>query len=97
MRLVEEGRTPETLGVREVARAAGIAAPSIYNHFADMDQLGLALVDDALIRLRGVARAARSSMSQRDPEAALPILMQQFLVYMNKFEPVLRLVILQWF
>ncbi len=56
LQLVEEGRSPNALGLREVARAAGMAAPSLYNHFADMDELGLALVDDSLLRLRSPGR-----------------------------------------
>lgn len=97
LRLVEEGRSPTALGLREVAREAGMAAPSLYNHFADMEALGLALVDEALIRLRAIARAARSEMAGNDTRPALHTLLQQFLVYVNRFEPVLRLLIMQWF
>lgn len=97
LHLVEEGRAPDALGLREVARAAGMAAPSIYNHFADMDALGLALVDDALIRLRAIARSARTEMTQRDTQAVLKLLLKQFLLYINKHESVLRLLIMQWF
>jgi TetR/AcrR family transcriptional regulator, fatty acid biosynthesis regulator len=35
-----------SLGLREVARAADIAPTSFYRHFADMEQLGLALIED---------------------------------------------------
>jgi AcrR family transcriptional regulator len=35
-----------SLGLREVARAANIAPTSFYRHFADMSELGLALVDE---------------------------------------------------
>ena len=97
LRLVEEGRSPNALGLREVAREAGMAAPSLYNHFADMDALGLALVDEALIRLRAIARTARSEMAGNDTRPALQALLRQFLLYVNKFEPVLRLLIMQWF
>lgn len=97
LHLVEEGRAPDALGLREVARAAGMAAPSIYNHFKDMDELGLALVDDALLRLRAVARTARNDMAELAPEAALEVLLRQFLMVVNRFEPVLRLLMLQWF
>lgn len=97
LHLVETGRSPDALGLREVARAAGMAAPSIYNHFADMDALGLALVDDALIRLRAIARSARTEMAQSDTQAVLKLLLKQFLLYMNKYESVLRLLIMQWF
>lgn len=97
LHLVEEGRPPDALGLREVARAAGMAAPSIYNHFVDMDALGLALVDEALIRLRAIARSARTEMANSDTPAVLRSLLKQFLLYMNKHEAILRLLIMQWF
>ncbi|MCG8671329.1 MAG: TetR family transcriptional regulator [Pseudomonadales bacterium] len=97
LQLVDEGRSPGELGLREVARAAGMAAPSIYNHFADMDELGLALVDESLARLRSVARAARKEMANDDLTVALQVLLQQFLSYVNEYESVLRLLIMQWF
>lgn len=34
-----------SLGLREVAREAAIAPTSFYRHFADMEQLGLSLID----------------------------------------------------
>ncbi|MCG8314065.1 MAG: TetR family transcriptional regulator [Pseudomonadales bacterium] len=95
--LVEEGRTPSELGLREVARTAGMAAPSIYNHFADMDELGLALLDDSLARLRPVARAARKMMCEQEPTKALHKLVQKYLRDMGEYEVVLRLLIQQWF
>lgn len=97
LRLVEEGRSPTALGLREVAREAGMAAPSIYNHFADMEELGLALVDESLIRLRAIARSARNEMHDSNLQQVLKVLLRQFLVYMNKYEPVLRLLIQQYF
>ena len=66
LQLVEEGRSPDALGLREVARAAGMAAPSIYNHFADMDALGLALMDECLVRLRSTARQARKKIGNQE-------------------------------
>src|SRR5262249_3085145 len=41
--LAAQGRDAE-LTLRSVARAAGVAAPSVYQHFADLDELMLALV-----------------------------------------------------
>jgi AcrR family transcriptional regulator len=35
-----------SLGLREVAREAGIAPTSFYRHFADMDELGRALINE---------------------------------------------------
>ncbi len=97
LQLVAEGRSPDGLGLREVARVAGMAAPSIYNHFADMDELGLALVDDSCIRLRSIARAAKHEMADHDLQQALKSLLAQFLVYVNRHEAILRLLIMQWF
>lgn len=97
LQLVEEGRSPSELGLREVARAADMAAPSIYNHFADMDELGVALVDECLMRLRSAVRSARKLMANKNIEQTLKLLLQQFLLYINEFEPVLRLLIMQWF
>ena len=96
MQLVEEGRSPDALGLREVARAAGMAAPSLYNHFTDMDELGLALVDECLLRMRAVARRARRAMVSQDVEPALKTLLGEFLLAVSRFEPVLRLLIVQW-
>lgn len=49
-----------SLGLREVAREAGIAPTSFYRHFADMRELGLALIDEHVRPLlaRLAARAA---------------------------------------
>jgi len=48
-----------SLSLREVAREAGIAPTSFYRHFADMDELGLTLVDQAGLMLRQLMRQAR--------------------------------------
>ena len=95
--LVEGGRPPTDLGLREVARQAGIAAPSIYNHFKNMDELGLALLDDRLARIRSLARQARQKMAGESVEVVVNVLMQQFYLYMQKYEATLRLIIQQWF
>jgi len=97
LQLVDEGRSPSELGLREVARSAGMAAPSIYNHFADMDELGIALVEESLARLRSVARSARKQMQNENLTKALKQLLQQFLLSINESESALRLLIMQWF
>lgn len=97
LRLVEQGRSPSELGLREVAREAGMAAPSIYNHFSDMDALGLALVDDCLARLRSVVRSARKEMADETLAQALDLLLQRFIDSVNEYEAMLRLLIMQWF
>nr|WP_230416849.1 TetR/AcrR family transcriptional regulator [Micromonospora tarapacensis] len=46
MKLLEDG-TPESVTLRAVARQAGIAAPSIYPHFPDLDSILLAVAQRA--------------------------------------------------
>ncbi|MDJ0392440.1 TetR-like C-terminal domain-containing protein [Rhodococcus sp. G-MC3] len=48
----------QAVTLRAVARAAGIAAPSIYRHFADLDAIFRAVVDLAFDELEVVLRAA---------------------------------------
>ncbi|MFE0582268.1 MULTISPECIES: TetR family transcriptional regulator [unclassified Streptomyces] len=45
-----------SLGLREVTRAAGVAPTAFYRHFGDMDELGTALVEEALDSLHGTVR-----------------------------------------
>ncbi|GAM72588.1 unsaturated fatty acid biosythesis repressor fabR [Vibrio sp. JCM 19236] len=53
------GRSLSSMSLREVAREAGIAPTSFYRHFADMNQLGLVMVDEAGLLLRQLMRQAR--------------------------------------
>ncbi|MEV4053748.1 TetR family transcriptional regulator [Amycolatopsis sp. NPDC049688] len=49
-----------TLSLREVAKGAGIVPTAFYRHFASMDDLGVALVEEATRTLRGMIRSART-------------------------------------
>jgi len=51
------------LSLRQVAREVGIVPTAFYRHFADLDELGLALVDASFASLRTMLRAVR----QGDP------------------------------
>lgn len=53
-----------SLSLREVAREAGIAATSFYRHFRDMDELGLAMVDESGLTLRQLMRKARKRIEK---------------------------------
>jgi AcrR family transcriptional regulator len=59
LRLLEK-RSFGSLSLREVAREAGIVPTGFYRHFRDMDELGLALIDDSFRTLRQMLRAARA-------------------------------------
>jgi AcrR family transcriptional regulator len=49
----------DVLSLRRVARAAGVVPTAFYRHFASMDELGLALVEDSVATLRSMLREAR--------------------------------------
>jgi AcrR family transcriptional regulator len=49
-----------SLSLREVAREAGVVPTAFYRHFASMEELGLALVDESFRTLRQMIRSARS-------------------------------------
>jgi AcrR family transcriptional regulator len=59
LRLMSEGRSFTGIGLREVAREAGVVPTAFYRHFRDMDELGLALVEEGGTTLRRLLREAR--------------------------------------
>ncbi|WP_150540244.1 HTH-type transcriptional repressor FabR [Actinobacillus vicugnae] len=59
------------LSLREVAREAGIAPTSFYRHFKDMDELGLAMVDESGLLLRQLMRQARKRIANGGSVVAL--------------------------
>jgi AcrR family transcriptional regulator len=68
-RLLESSGDAQTLTLTAVAREAGVAAPSIYRHFADLNQLVEAVVADRFQRLDLALLDAMAGTS--DPAAAL--------------------------
>ncbi|MHB8949651.1 MAG: HTH-type transcriptional repressor FabR [Rhodoferax sp.] len=59
LQLIGEGRSFASLGIREIARQAGVVPNAFYRHFRSTDELGLALVEEAGITLRRLLREAR--------------------------------------
>ena len=57
--LIGEGRSFTSLGIREIAREAGMVPNAFYRHFRNTDELGLALVEEVGITLRSLLRGAR--------------------------------------
>jgi AcrR family transcriptional regulator len=55
-----ENQSFSSLSLRQVTRAAGIVPTAFYRHFDDMEQLGLALIDESFRTLRAMARAVRT-------------------------------------
>ena len=93
--LLASGRSLDSLGLREVAREAGLAPPSLYNHFGTMDDLGLALIDLACYRLRSVMRQDRQQMVVSNPAAGVRDLVERFLHYLDSYEAEFRLLVQQ--
>lgn len=64
-KLLERTGAPEGVSLRAVAREAGVSAPAVYGHFADLDALLDAVIDEGFVQLReGVAAAVAE---QSDP------------------------------
>jgi TetR/AcrR family transcriptional regulator, fatty acid biosynthesis regulator len=59
LRLIGEGRSFTSLGIREIAREAGMVPNGFYRHFRNTDELGLSLVDELGLTLRQLLRQAR--------------------------------------
>ena len=57
--LMSRGMSFTGLGLREVTREAGVVPTAFYRHFQDMDELGLALVEEGGVTLRRLLREAR--------------------------------------
>jgi len=64
LRQLSPDRGFASLSLREVSREAGIAPTSFYRHFSDLDELGLALVDEAGVALRQLMRQARKRIEK---------------------------------
>ncbi|GAB3485959.1 TetR family transcriptional regulator [Amycolatopsis cihanbeyliensis] len=52
-----------TVSLREVTKRAGVVPTAFYRHFASLDELGVALVEESIRTLRRMIRSAR-----RDPQ-----------------------------
>jgi AcrR family transcriptional regulator len=61
-----ENENLSSLSLREVTRAVGIAPAAFYRHFRDMDDLGVALVEESLGDLLPLIRQARQDRDNPD-------------------------------
>ncbi len=59
--LMGEGRSFTSLGIREIAREAGMVPNAFYRHFRNTDELGLELVEEMGVALRRLLREARQT------------------------------------
>jgi AcrR family transcriptional regulator len=81
-----------SLSLREVSREAGIAPTSFYRHFTEMEELGLALVDEAGLALRQLLRQARKRINTNESavDTSIDIYMQYLGSNPNHFRLLLR-------
>ncbi|MCX6131183.1 MAG: HTH-type transcriptional repressor FabR [Proteobacteria bacterium] len=79
------------LSLREVTRSAGIAPTSFYRHFKDMEDLGLALVDEVSLTLRQLLRQARRRARVR--RGVIRTSVETFMEYLEHNEQHFRLLI----
>ena len=63
LQLIGPNRSISTVGLREIARGAGIAPNSFYRHFRDVDALAIALIERAGTELRSIIGEARQRAS----------------------------------
>ncbi|MFB9925174.1 TetR/AcrR family transcriptional regulator [Amycolatopsis halotolerans] len=64
--ILDEGSGEDAVTLRAVARRIGIAAPSIYRHFADRDQILLAVVEEAFAELKERIEAGLAKVDKPD-------------------------------
>jgi AcrR family transcriptional regulator len=78
-RLLARSGHEDALTLRAVAREAGIAAPSIYGHFADREQILDAVVAEVFGELEDAVRAAADA--EPDPARRLEVVCRAYLAF----------------
>jgi AcrR family transcriptional regulator len=56
--IIGYGANFASISLREVAKTAGVVPTSFYRHFGDMEELGLAMVDELALNLRRLMRGS---------------------------------------
>ncbi len=82
-----------SLSLCGVAKEAGIAPTSFYRHFADMDELGLALVDEVGMSLRQLVREARRRVDDSGKDRVIRASIQTFLEFVEGNKNLFRLLL----
>lgn len=92
LQILSPERVFSNLSLREVTRAAGIAPTSFYRHFDDMNDLGLALVEEAGLALRQLLRKARSRIKEKGTaiDTSVDTFMEYLINNTNHFRLLLR-------
>lgn len=64
--IIGYGANFASISLREVAKTAGVVPTSFYRHFGDMEELGLAMVDELGLNLRRLMRGSFDSSQGTD-------------------------------
>lgn len=72
LRLSSQSRSLSSLGLRELAREAGLNPNTFYRHFKDVDDLGLAIIRSISSELRQPLRDLRREAAERAVQASGP-------------------------
>jgi AcrR family transcriptional regulator len=86
LNLIGEGRSFTSLGIREIAREAGIVPNAFYRHFRNTDELGLALVEEVGITLRRLLREARQAGISQNERVRRSVEVYQAYVKQNRLQ-----------
>lgn len=92
LELLSAERVFSSLSLREVTRTAGIAPTSFYRHFDDMNDLGLALVEEAGLALRQLLRKARARIKEQGTaiDTSIDTFMEYLINHTDHFRLLLR-------
>ena len=84
--LMGEGRSFTSLGIREIAREAGMVPNAFYRHFRNTDELGLALVEEVGVTLRRLLREARQADAPKSDMVRQSVRVYQQYVLQNRLQ-----------
>lgn len=94
--LSASGRAFSSMSLREIARHAGLVPAAFYRHFADLDQLGLELVDQAALHLKGLLHQLAQACL-RHPDARTESSLELFFQSVEHYpEPWIFLISERW-
>jgi AcrR family transcriptional regulator len=71
-------RSFSSLGIREIAREAGLSAPAFYRHFGDLADLGTAVIQEVEDSVLAAFRDVRKSTEAEDELDIRPMLIRRF-------------------
>ncbi|MDQ1179596.1 TetR family transcriptional regulator [Rhodococcus sp. SORGH_AS_0301] len=83
-------RSFSSVSLREVTRAAGIVPTAFYRHFASMEDLGVAVVEDSMRVLRKILRDVRRHPSADNARESLELLVGEIREHDVQFRFLIR-------